>query len=87
MSLPRFAGWGGLGGFLFSLVFLTVTGLGLDLLPLLGAIFALSGAGCAAGSLALARMADDGALLEDGSRVDEVGLSDEERRDLLGERD
>jgi len=83
MSLPRFAMWGGVGGFLLSLVMAAL--LGGDLLLILGPLFALSGAACAAGSLALARFAEDGALLESGAEVDEAGLSDDEARELLGD--
>src|SRR3989337_2462297 len=56
MSLPRFAAWGGVGGLLLSVVL--AAALGWDAFLVLGPIFALSGAGCAAGSLALARMAE-----------------------------
>ena len=59
MSLPRFAVWGGVGGLLLSGTFVLATGLGWEVL-VLGPVFALSGAGCAVGSLALARMAEDG---------------------------
>jgi len=58
MSLPRFAGWGGLGGLLLSVVFVLAAGLGGDVILVLGPVFALSSAASAAGSLALARMAD-----------------------------
>ncbi len=58
LSLMRFAGWGGVGGLLFSGAFVIPTGLGGEAL-LLAPLFALSGAGCAAGSLALARMGED----------------------------
>ena len=58
MSLPRFAMWGGGGGLLLSGIFVLAGGPVGGFL-VLGPIFALSGAGCAAGSLALARMADD----------------------------
>jgi hypothetical protein len=54
MSIPRFAGWGALGGLLFSGVFALVAGLGGEFL-VLGPVFALAGAGSAAGTLALAR--------------------------------
>lgn len=73
MSLPRFAGWGALGGLLFSLAFVPVAGLGADAFVYLGVIFAAAGAGCAAGSLALARMAESRELLEDGSAPRAVG--------------
>jgi hypothetical protein len=84
MSLPRFAVWGGVGGLLFSGIFVAVAGLGADLLLVLGPVFALSGAGCAAGSLALARMAHDPELIDAEVDVDEVGLSEAEMRELLG---
>lgn len=69
MSLPRFAAWGGLGGFLFSSLFVLATGLGADAFLGLGAIFALAGASCAAGSLVLARRADDREALGAGEDV------------------
>lgn len=84
MSLPRFAAWGGLGGALLAAVFVPLTGQGLDILLLLAGIFGGAGATCAAGSLALARMAEHDELLESGSDVDEVGLTAEEKRELLG---
>ncbi len=85
MSLPRFSAWGGVGGFLLSVVLAAV--LGWDAFPVLGPIFALSGAGCAAGSLALARMAENRELLEASEDVAEVGLTEGEVQELLGGRD
>ena len=64
MSLPRFAGWGAVGGLLLSSVFVLAAGLGGGVLMVLGPVFALSSAACAAGSLKLARMADDPELLD-----------------------
>lgn len=84
MSLPRFALWGGLGGLLFAGAFALIPGIGGNALLLLGPLFSLSGAGCAAGSLALARMAEDRALLEASAEVEDVGLSEDEARELLG---
>ena len=90
MSLPRFAGWGGLGGLVFSAIFVGTVGLvGAAQLwgemLVLGPVFALAGAGCAAGSLALARMAETQPdELEGGVDVDEVGLTEAEKRELLG---
>ena len=55
--------------------------------PQLGVVAALAtmmGAGCAAGSLALARRADDRDLLDAGGDVEDVGLTQEEKRTLLG---
>ncbi len=83
MSLPRFAMWGGGGGLLLSGIFVLAGGPVGGFL-MLGPIFALSGAGCAAGSLALARMAEDRELLDGGTDVAEAGLTEDESRELLG---
>lgn len=64
MSMPRFALWGGVGALLFSVGFVFVAGIGAQALVFLGPIFGISGAVCAAGSLALARMAEDPAEIE-----------------------
>ena len=66
MSLPRFAGWGAVGGLLFSGIFVAVAGLGGAVLLVLAPVFALSSAACAAGTLALARKAEDRELIEGG---------------------
>jgi hypothetical protein len=58
MSLPRFAGWGALGGLLLSGGLVLAAGLGGEIL-VLGPVFALAGAGSAAGTLALARRAEE----------------------------
>lgn len=84
MSLPRFAAWGALGGALFSALFVPVAGLGLGGLAILAPVLGLAGAGCAAGTLALARMGEDRALLRASDEVASVGLSEQERQDLLG---
>lgn len=69
MSVPRFAAWGAVGGLLLSVLFVaavTVTGAAtLDVLGV-GPVFALAGAGSAAGSLALARLSEDRESLEPG---------------------
>jgi len=59
LSLARFAGWGALGGLAFSGVFAVAAGLGAAF-PVVGAVFAIAGAGSAAGTLALARRAGAG---------------------------
>jgi hypothetical protein len=82
LSLPRFAGWGGVGGLLLSVVF--AAALGGDAFMVLGPIFALSGAGCAAGSLALARKADKRELLDADADVPEVRLARGEAQTQLG---
>ncbi len=66
MSLPRFAGWGAAGGLLLSAVFVAVAGLGGNVLLVLAPVFAISSAASAAGTLALARKAEDRALLGSG---------------------
>jgi len=55
MSLPRFAGWGALGGLLLSGLFLMGTSPGWSALLAIPATFSLTCAACASGSLALAR--------------------------------
>jgi hypothetical protein len=88
MSLPRFAVWGGVGGLLLSGIFVVVVALGGETLwgeiLVLGPVFALAGAASAAGSLALARMAEDRALPDSGADPAEAGLTEDERRELLG---
>ncbi len=76
MSLPRFAAWGGLGGFLFSSLFVLATGLGADAFLGLGAVFAVAGASCAAGSLALARRANDRESLGAGEDVSRLEITE-----------
>lgn len=84
MSLPRFATWGGVGGLLLSGIFIPVAGLGWDVLLVLGPVFALSGAGCAAGSLALARMAEGREERLDAS-PDVAELTGDKARERLGD--
>lgn len=90
MSIPRFAGWGAAGGFLLSAFFVSIVALVEDPaffrnLAVLGPVFAVAGASCAAGALAIARKAEDRELLEASEYVAEVGLSEGETRDLLGD--
>jgi hypothetical protein len=79
MSLPRFAGWGAAGGFLFAALFVGVASIGegsafLGNLVFLGPLFAAAGSGCAAGSLAIARKGEDRVLLDAGSDPGEIEL-------------
>ncbi len=83
MSLPRFAGWGAVGGLLLSGIFAWAAGLGGEFL-VLGPVFALAGAGSAAGTLALARRAEERAFLDASADVGEAGLTHDEARELLG---
>ncbi len=83
MSLPRFAFWGAAGGLLLSMLFFLLGGgVSLDSLGTYGVI-TLLGAGSAAGSLALARRTDDRELLDAGADVADIGLTEEEKRELL----
>ncbi len=86
MSLPRFAGLGAVGGFLIAapLVALSVVAGGTPNAFLSLAVISLMGAGSAAGSLALARRADDRELLDAGEGIAEIGMTDEEKHQLLG---
>ncbi len=74
LSLPRFASWGAVGGLLLSGVFAAVAGLGGGVLMVLGPVFAVASAASAAGSLALARRAEDGLTLDRGENEDERRL-------------
>ncbi len=82
MSVWRFGGWGALGGLLLPMLVLGgpagLAGEGL----FVGLVTVLC-AGSAAGSLALARRADDRELLEHGADVADIGLTEEEKRELL----
>ena len=92
MSLPRFAGWGAAGGFLLAAIFVSVVALVdegpsfLWNLVVLGPVFAVAGAGSAAGSLALARRAEDRELLEASADLADAGLTESEVQELLGGR-
>jgi hypothetical protein len=92
LSLPGFAAWGALGGLVVSLIPAVLVALGLatpnvplwQITAALVGPFAAGGAIAASGSLALARLADDRASLDADQDVAEVGLTEEEARQLLG---
>ncbi|HEV8265723.1 MAG TPA: hypothetical protein VGQ06_12320 [Gemmatimonadales bacterium] len=88
MSLPRFATWGAVGGLVLSGIFVVAAALGGETLwgeiLVLGPAFALAGAASAAGSLALARRAKHRELPDPATDPAETGLTDDERRELLG---
>lgn len=89
LRLSRFAVWGALGGLLIGAgdaVLMTMLWPGPDLLwEQFLVITTLFGATSAAGSLAIARVADDRRLLEEGTQAADVGLTREERHRLLGD--
>ncbi len=84
MSVWRFGGWGALGGLLLPMLVLGgpagLAGEGL----FVGLVTVLC-AGSAAGSLARARKAHDRELLDAGADVADIGLTEEEKRELLTE--
>jgi hypothetical protein len=79
LSVPQFAAWGATAGLLLGL---WPVSNGAPLYAL--AITSLWSAIAAAGSLALARRADDRELLAAGAGVAEAGLTEREARELLG---
>lgn len=92
LSLPGVAVWGAVGGLVVALIPAAMVTIGLVTpnvsvwrmtLALMGP-FSLGGAIAASGSLALARMADDRELLDVSRDVADVGLTEEEARELLG---
>ena len=87
MSLPRFATWGAVGGFLLSALFTRVASLGWSDVLAIVPTFALAGAACAAGSLAVARRAQRLELPDGRGEGTDVGLTDQEKRELLGRSD
>jgi FtsH-binding integral membrane protein len=80
MTLPRFAGWGGLSGLLVSAVFARVASLGASDVMVIAPVFVVACAACASGSLALAKRAKMREL-PDGS-TGEIELSAREKRKL-----
>jgi hypothetical protein len=88
MSLPRFAGWGAVGGLLLSGIFAVAAALGGETLwgevLVLGPVFAMAGAVCAAGSLAVARRAERRELPDPSADPAEPELAEDEKRELLG---
>ncbi len=91
LSLPRFAAWGAVGGLLLGLFPAAMVAVGsasanvdawLFTSVIIGPLSLLS-AVSASGSLVLARMTEDQALLEASEDVAEVGLTEGEAQELL----
>jgi hypothetical protein len=77
MSLPRFAGWGVMGGLLLSALFAKAASLGWGDMLAIVPTFALASAVCASGSLALARRAESRQLPDsrrDAAKAELTGL-------------
>jgi hypothetical protein len=86
LSMPRFAGWGALGGVVVSIPLLGVLGVAVPSLVAAGVVTVLCTASAVA-TLALARSGEDRELLDASADVADVGLSEGEARELLGGRD
>ncbi len=97
LSLPRFFAWGAMGGLLLSLLPAALVAVGLasmesgalglwQLTAIIGGPLTVLCAVSAAGSLALARRAENRELLAAGEAVAEVGLTEGEAKELLGRR-
>ena len=84
MSVPRFAALGAFAGLIFSIALGSALGLGEELL-VLGPVVTLAGAVSAAGTLVLARKAEERESLTATADLADVGLSEEETRRLLGD--
>ena len=72
LSLPRFVAWGALGGLMLGGLAVTagILGSGFTVLgAVIGGVATLLGASSAAGTLMIARAADDQVLLRDGKNV------------------
>ena len=84
MSILGFAAGGALGGLLASGIMAGMWDGPLELVKAVAISLTLLGAVSAAGSLALARRAEDRELLEAGADVADIGLTEEETHELLG---
>ena len=82
LTLPRFATWGAVGGFLLSAIFTRAASLGWADAFVIAPTFAIAGAICASGSLALARRAESRELREGRGGSAESQLTDHQRRRL-----
>ena len=87
MSLPRFAGWGAMGGLLLSALFARAASLAWGDVLAIAPTFALACAVCASGSLAMARRAVRRDLPDRRGETAEAALTDLEKRQLLGDGD
>ena len=83
MSLPRFAGWGAVGGLLFSVVWARVISLGWGDALALAPTLAVASAVCASGSLALARRAVKREVSDGREDTSEAELVDNDEQNLL----
>jgi len=80
MSMPRFAGWGAVGGLSLSSILIWTAGPDAEFL-VLGPVFTFAGAISAAGTLALARRAEKRVSAEGHAERIDAGRDQEETRD------
>jgi hypothetical protein len=83
MTLPRFAAWGAMGGFLLSAIFTRAASLGWADALAIAPTFAVASAICASGSLALARRAGMRELPDIRADSAAAELTEHEKRKLL----
>lgn len=83
LSLPRFAGWGAMGGLLLSGLFARAASLDVGDVLAIAPTFAVACAVCASGSLALARRAVRRELPDARADTTEAELTEHEYRKLL----
>jgi FtsH-binding integral membrane protein len=83
MKFSRFAAWGAVAGFLLSAIFTRAASLAWADALAIAPTFAVAGAICASGSLALARRAGMRELPDNRGDTAEAELADHERRRLL----
>ena len=83
MKISRFAAWGGISGFLLSAVFARAASLGAGDVFVIAPLFAVAGAICASGSLALARRAKTLELSEADRGAAQGRFADREKRKAL----
>ena len=84
LSLPRFAGWGAVGGLVLGAIFARAISLGLGDALAIVPTFALASAACASGTLAVARRALRQELPALGEDAAEVPLAGVDQRNVLG---
>ena len=82
LRLPRFAAWGAVGGFLLSAIFTRAASLGWADAFMIAPTFAIAGAICASGSLALARRAERRELRDGRGDTTDAQLTDYEKQRL-----
>lgn len=84
ISLPRFAGWGAVGGLLLSGVFARIASLAWSDVLMIAPVFAAASAVCAVGSLAAARTAGKRELPGHGAEIPGAKLAEGDIRELRG---